>query len=90
MAKQPTKRSSKQQKPKKKGAHEFLDALDQDEKLRAVIEKQNPIVEFARTQGYEFTPDELNQALHEKWGKPKKREMLDQAFTCCFSEAPGA
>lgn len=89
MATQPPKGTKKPTRPKK-GAHEFLDALDTDKDLRAVVEKQNPIVEFAKTQGYDFTADQLNKALHEKWGKPKKRETVDQAFTCCFSQPPGA
>ncbi len=89
MATQPPKGTKKPPKPKK-GAHEFLEALDKDKALRDVIDKQNPLVDFAKTQGYDFTADQLNKALHEKWGKPKKRELVDQAFTCCLSEPYGA
>lgn len=89
-SKGPAKKTRAAKKPPKKGAHEFLEALDRDETIRAAVAEKNPIVEFARAHGYEFTPEELNQALHEKWGKPKFREDKPDAFTCCFSERPGA
>jgi hypothetical protein len=89
-AKKAAKPAKKAKKPPKSGAHEFLEALDSNEAIRAAAREKNPIVEFAKAHGYEFTPDELNQALQDKWGKPKKREEHPEAFTCCFSEPPGA
>ena len=71
-----------------KGAREFLDALDRDEAMRAALKVQNLLVEFGKAHGFQCTVEELNRALEEKWGKPSKRELHPESFTCPFSEPP--
>ncbi len=69
-------------------AKAFYDRTNVDPKLYdAVRQTREVVVQLARTHGYEFTYEELNQALAEKWGADFEQDNPnpDQPNTCsCF------
>ncbi len=74
----------------KADAQKFLEKLDSDAGMRSQVrQKTDQISQLAKQHGFNFTTDELGEALRDKWGARQAERGSADPHTC-FSEAPGA
>lgn len=71
----------------RENAKKFLDALETDQVLRDALDIQQSIVKVAKVwnRDLEFTLEDLEKVIEEKWG-PNCIICISQI---CFSEVPG-
>lgn len=73
-----------------KSAAAFVNQLDQDpdlqKKVKECVLAEQHIAAMAKLLGFDFTPEELDQALLDKWGAHVYQPLL---LRVTFSERPG-
>ena len=73
----------------KEAAKKFVERLENEEPLRNKVKQvTSQITKIGKDHGHDFSYNELQEALKEKWGVPKGKEGHADPHTC-FSETPG-
>ena len=74
----------------KENAKKFLVLLARDKELQKAVQvcvmADEHIVKIAETRGYDFSTQELDEALLEKWGGSVFKKFHPMI---CFSQTPG-
>jgi predicted ribosomally synthesized peptide with nif11-like leader len=74
----------------KENAKKFLALLSRDKKLQEAVKEcvmaEEHIVKIAEKRGYEFSAQELDEALLEKWGHSTFKKINPMVT---FSQTPG-
>lgn len=66
-------------------ANDFIDHANRDEAIRNEARANfKDVVNIGRKHGYDFTGDELNQALRERKGSSQQGADASTQCQCCF------